>query len=108
MNALVSAIQRRLKLMVDTDPPPLHIPRPKTITIAEVSERLHQRLIQQAFCTLDDLLDLMPTRAAVIVTLWTVLELLKREIIVVEQPKLFDLISIGRGARFGESWQMSN
>ena len=53
-----------------------------------------------------DLLDLSATRAEVIVALWTVLELFKRQVISVERPQVFDQISLGRGPRFGESWRL--
>ncbi len=106
MAALIKAIERRLQLLAATEPPAVPIPRPRTITIAEVAARIEDLLSQQAFCSFEDVLDLATSRAAVIVTLWTVLELTKREIIAVEQPELFAAISLGRGPRFGQRWAL--
>ena len=103
--SLVQALQRRLRLLTNEAQPAVNLPAPKVITIAEVAELLHGRLLGQAFISFEDILNIATTRAEVIVTLWTVLELFKRRIINVEQATLFDTISIGRGERFGEPWR---
>ena len=46
------------------------------------------------------MLSLALSRNEVIVTLWTVLELYKRQQIVIEQDELYGTISIGRGLEF--------
>ena len=99
---LVAAVQRRLALLASAEQPATAVPRPRTLTIAEVSERLRERLAAQTWVTFDDLLSLAVTRTEVIVTLWTVLELLKRHIITVEQSALFEQITLGRGEAFEE------
>ncbi len=103
--SLVSALSRRLQLLTVVPEPVVNLPTPKVMTIAEVAERLHQRLLGHAFISFEDVLNLATSRAEVIVTLWTVLELFKRQIISLEQPALFDPIGIGRGERFGEPWR---
>jgi segregation and condensation protein A len=105
VSGLVNALNRRLLLLRPDTPPAVAVPMAKVITIAEVAERLHTRLNDQAFLEFEDVLDLTTSRAEVIVTLWTVLELFKRQIISVEQNDLFGHIAIGRGARFGEPWR---
>lgn len=97
---LVGAVERRLKLLQSAVDPPVAVPRPKTLTIAEVTAELHGRLVTYAFVTFDDLLGLALTRNEVIVTLWTVLELFKRHVITIDQASLFDQITIGRGPAF--------
>ena len=98
IGALHAAVERRLALLRSTDVPPVEIPRPKTLTIADVTAHLRQRLAMNVWVTFDDLLSLAITRAEVIVTLWTVLELYKRQIITFRQDGLFDQITLGRGS----------
>ena len=103
VSALVHALQRRLALM-DRAVEAVAVPRPKTITIDEMVERITERLSDQAFCSFEDLLALTTTRAEVIVALWSVLELFKRQIISLDQETMFTSISLGRGERFGEPY----
>ncbi len=97
---LITAVQRRLQLMLPLDEEVVALPAPKIITIAEVRARLYATLRQRAWISFDDLLSLAITRNEVIVTLWTVLELFKRGAIAIEQDRLFGAISIGRGPAF--------
>jgi segregation and condensation protein A len=97
---LLAAVERRLRLLRSDQQPVVAVPQPKTLTIAEVAERLRSRLSAQAWMTFDDLLSLAGTRTEVIVTLWTVLELFKRRVITIEQEALFAPITLGRGADF--------
>jgi segregation and condensation protein A len=97
---LITAVQRRLQLMLPLDEEVVALPAPKIITIAEVRARLYATLRQRAWISFDDLLGLALTRNEVIVTLWTVLELFKRGAITIEQERLFGAISIGRGPAF--------
>lgn len=102
IGALHAAVERRLALLRSDDVPPVEIPRPKTLTIADVTELLRRRLTTSAWVTFDDLLSLAITRAEVIVTLWTVLELYKRQVVSFRQDGLFDQITLGRGPSFDQ------
>jgi len=97
---LVATMQRRLQLMLPVADDPVPLPTPKIITIADVRARLSTVLQQQSWTTFEDLLSLAFTRSEVIVTLWTVLELFKRQVLVIEQQHIFGQISIGRGPAF--------
>lgn len=94
---LVAAMQRRMQLLLPLEPDPVAMPAPKIITIADVRTRISAVLQNQTWTTFEDLLSLSLTRNEVIVTLWTVLELFKREQIVIEQHDLFGAVAIGRG-----------
>lgn len=97
---LLAAVQRRLQLLLPLEPEPVSLPAPKIITIAEVRARLVAALQRRAWISFEDLLGLTITRNEVIVTLWTVLELFKRQAIVLEQEQRFGPIGIGRGPAF--------
>ena len=66
----------------------------------EAAERVRARLLHQNWFSFEDLLSLITTRQEVIVTLWAVLELLKRRAVTVEQADLFGSIAVGRGPAF--------
>jgi segregation and condensation protein A len=100
---LVAAVRRRLQLALTLEEASEALPLPRRLTVREAAERVRVRLERQAWITFDDLLSLAITRQEVIVTLWAVLELLKRGAIQVEQPALFGPISIGRGAALAET-----
>jgi segregation and condensation protein A len=100
---LVAAVQRRLQLALPLEEPADALPLPRRLTVREAAERVRERLERQRWITFDDLLSLAITRQEVIVTLWAVLELLKRGAVQVEQPELFGPISIGRGAALSET-----
>jgi segregation and condensation protein A len=93
-------MQRRLQLLMPLEAEPTAMPAPKIITIADVRERVRTVLHQRPWTTFDDLLSLALTRNEVIVTLWTVLELFKRQYITIEQQEMFGAIAIGRGGTF--------
>ena len=97
---LIAAVKRRLELLRSTEEPSVPVPKPRTLTVAEVAEQIQTRLALHTWITFDDLLGLAMTRTEVIVTLWTVLELYKRHAITVEQRALFDQITLGRGPAF--------
>jgi segregation and condensation protein A len=101
LNDLVAAVQRRLQLLLPLDDAPQSLPAPKIITIADVRARIGAMLRSQNWTTFEDLLSLALSRNEVIVTLWTVLEMFKREAIVIEQQQVFGPIAIGRGPAFG-------
>ena len=100
VGALHAAVERRLALLRSTAEPTTDIPRPKVLTLADVTDHLRRRLATRSWITFDDLLSLAITRHEVIVTLWTVLELYKRQVIVFRQEGLFDQITLGRGDHF--------
>lgn len=101
VSEMIAAVQRRMQLLLPFDPPLSALPMPKAITVAEMAEKIHSRLQVQQWIDFEDLLSLAVQRVEVIVGLWAVLELLKRQAIVAEQPKLFGPIMIGRGPNFG-------
>ncbi len=100
IGALHAAVERRLAILRSTEEPTVEIPRPKALSIADVTAHLRRRLTKSAWVTFDDLLSLATSRHEVIVTLWTVLELYKRHVIVFRQEGLFDQITLGRGEHF--------
>jgi segregation and condensation protein A len=97
---LAATMQRRLQLLLPLADEPVGVPLPKIITIADVRTRLLTTLRRQRWTSFEDLLSLALTRNEVIVTLWTVLELFKRQAIVFEQQALFGVISISHGPAF--------
>lgn len=97
---LAATMQRRLQLLLLTNDEPVPLPTPKIITIADVRTRLVETLVRQRWISFEDLLGLALTRNEVIVTLWTVLELFKRQAIIFEQQALFGAIAIGHGPAF--------
>jgi segregation and condensation protein A len=101
LNQMIAAVQRRMQLLLPLDSPAVPLPAPKIITVPEVIERIQGRLGAQAWFSFEDLLSLTARRVEVVVTLWAVLELLKRRVIAVDQEDLFGPIMIGRGPGFG-------
>lgn len=99
LHDLQALVQRRLGLIA-AQAPPVPLPVPRTITIADVRDRIAGVLATQGWFSFEDLLSFALTRNEVIVTLWTVLELWKRGVIVVQQESMFGPITIGRGVKF--------
>jgi segregation and condensation protein A len=100
---MIAAVQRRMQLLLPLDPPELPLPAPKVITVAEMADRIRQRLQAQNWISFEDLLSLVTQRVEVVVALWSVLELLKRRAIVVEQAELFGPIMVGRGPNLNDT-----
>jgi segregation and condensation protein A len=100
LDQLIAAVQQRIQLMLPLEPEAIPLPTRKILTVAQVGQRIRERLQQQEWFSFEDLLSLSLQRVEVIVTLWAVLEMLKRHAIVVEQPELFGQILIGRGSAF--------
>jgi segregation and condensation protein A len=94
---MIAAVQRRMQLALPLEPPAIPMPASKMLTVADVGRRIRARLLQQEWFSFEDLLSLSTSRVEVVVTLWAVLELLKRHAIVAEQAQLFGPIMIGRG-----------
>jgi segregation and condensation protein A len=99
---LIAAVQRRMQLMLPLEEPTLPLPAPKILTVGQVGTLIRERLRHQAWFSFEDLLPIRIDRVSIIVTLWAVLELLKRRAIVVEQADLFGPIQIGRGPALHE------
>jgi segregation and condensation protein A len=100
---MLAAVQRRMQLLLPLDAPEVPLPAPKIITVAEMAVRIRERLLAQAWISFEDLLSLSARRVEVVVALWSVLELLKRRAIVIEQEQLFGPIMIGRGANLNDA-----
>jgi segregation and condensation protein A len=100
LNQMIAAVQRRMQLLLPLDAPTVPLPAPKIVTVPEAIARVQGRLRVQAWFGFEDLLSLTVQRVEVVVTLWAVLELLKRRAIVVDQAELFGSIMIGRGPDF--------
>ena len=98
LDQMITAMQRRLRLMQELQPPDVPLPAPKILTVPEMSQQIRDRLKTQEWLDFTDLLSLAVQRVEVIVTLWSVLEMLKRHEVTVEQHDLFGPIMIGRGA----------
>jgi segregation and condensation protein A len=94
---LIAALQRRLQLAQSSELPTALSLRPR-LTVAQVGASVRERLARRTWISFEDLFGAVVTHEDVIVTFWAVLELLKRQAIVIEQRELFGTISIGRGA----------
>lgn len=103
---LLAALQRRRQLTLPVEAVALISLGPR-LTVGEVSVRIKRLLAMQAWFCFDDLLDPVVNREAVIVIFWTLLELLKRQVIIVEQDQLFGQITIGRVGREHSEWPRS-
>ncbi len=102
LDMLIAAVQRRVQLMLPLEPEVVALPTRKVLTVAQVAGRIQDHLHRQEWFSFEDLLSLSVQRIEVIVTLWAVLEMLKRHAIVVKQPELFGQIQIGRGTALTE------
>jgi segregation and condensation protein A len=100
---MIAAVQKRMQLLMPLDPPAVPLPAPKIVTVAEMAGRIRDRLRARAWVSFEDLLSATTTRVEVVVALWSVLELLKRRAVVVEQAELFGPIMLGRGPNLGET-----
>ncbi len=94
---MIAAWQRRAQLLLPLTEASIPLPQAKTITVTEMVGRIRGRLATQPWFQFDDLLSAALTRVELVVALWSVLELLKRRAIVVEQEALFGPIMVGRG-----------
>lgn len=98
---MLRAIERRMRLLNASEPENETLALAPRLTVREAAERIRQRLERQRWFTFTDLLSFHCTRQEVIVYLWAILELLKRQVVQVEQANLFGDISVGRGS----AWQ---
>ncbi len=93
---LLAAVERRMQLRLPLDPPAVLALEPRR-TVAQVAASIRDRLQRMSWFSFEDLFGDVTNRTDVIVIFWAVLELLKRQVIVIEQDALFGAISIGRG-----------
>lgn len=100
---MIAAVQRRMQLLMPLDPPSTPLPSPKVITVGEMAARIRDRLQAQTWFSFEDLLSAVITSVELVVALWSVLELLKRRAIVVEQAELFGPIMVGRGPNLSDA-----
>lgn len=94
---MLAAVQRRLHVLLPLEKEAVPLPTPKIITVPHMAARIRQRLLGQAWFDFEDVLSVATDRVEVVVAFWAVLELWKREVILVEQRELFGPIQIGRG-----------
>lgn len=99
---MIATIQRRMQLQLPLDEQAVALPAPKLLTVRDVSMLIHSRLLQQQWLSFEDLLPLSVRRVELLVTLWAVLEMLKRQSIIAEQQELFGPIMLSRGSAFQE------
>ena len=99
---MIASIQRRMQLQLPLEEPSVALPAPKLLTVRDVSTQIHSRLLQQQWLSFEDLLPLTVGRVELVVTLWAVLEMLKRQAIIAEQQELFGPIMLSRGPAFQE------
>ncbi len=89
LDDLLSAWQIRMQL-VDVTPPPVPVPAPKLLTVGDVVVTIRERLQQVKQMVFTDLLPRRSrTRVDVVVSLWAVLEMIKRRAVVASQDELF-------------------
>ncbi|MFO7169563.1 MAG: ScpA family protein [Chloroflexota bacterium] len=103
LSDMIAAVQRRMQLLLPLEPPETPLPAPKIITVQEMAERIRDRLRVSEWFSFEDLLSTTVTRVEIVVALWSVLELLKRRAVVVEQAELFGPIMIGRGPNLSDA-----
>ncbi len=92
---LIRALERRMQLQLPLEESAPLALQPR-LTVADVSQQIVDRLGRQRWFSFEDLLASASNRQELVVTLWAVLELLKRRVIIVDQPALFGPIGIGR------------
>lgn len=98
LDELLLAWQQRLRLL-DEPPPAIPVPAPKILTVSDVVSRIQARF-QRA--TSFGFFELLPkksrTRVDVVVSLWAVLEMIKRRAIDAHQETLFGPITLAARA----------
>lgn len=99
---LIAALERRVQLTLPLDTP-IPVAVTPRLTVRMVVSDIRARLADRPWFQFDDLLVQSSTRQELTVTFWAVLELWKRQIIVIEQETLFGPIGIGRGVALDAS-----
>lgn len=91
---LLGAWQLRLQLM-DVPGPSIPLPAPKILTVNDVVLTIRERFARMRSFAFHSLLpNTKPTRVDVVVSLWAVLEMIKRRVIVAHQDDIFGPILI--------------
>lgn len=108
LNEMIGALQRRMQLMLELEPEAIPLPARKIITVTQMATDIRERLERVEWFSFEDLLSPALDRVELIVALWSVLELLKRQAIVAEQHELFGPIMIGRGANLAGAGTISD
>ena len=91
---LLGVWQMRMKL-VDAPAPTIPLPAAKVLTVGDVVTSIRERFLRMPrFSFLELLPRTQPTRVDVVVSLWAVLEMIKRRVIVAHQDEIFGPITI--------------
>jgi segregation and condensation protein A len=91
---LLAVWNQRMRL-IDVPPPTIPLPAPKMLTVADVVQSVRERLQRLRRISFFDLLPRhKTTRVDVVVSLWAVLEMIKRRTIVAHQDELFGPIQL--------------
>lgn len=94
MADLLGVWQMRMKL-VDVPAPTIPLPAAKVLTVGDVVTSIRERFLRMPrFSFLELLPRTQPTRVDVVVSLWAVLEMIKRRVIVAHQDEIFGPITI--------------
>jgi segregation and condensation protein A len=94
LDELLAVWQQRLRL-IDAPTAPIPMPAPKILTVGDVVTRIRTRLQQmRSFAFLDLLPQKSRTRVDVVVSLWAVLEMIKRRAVDAHQATLFGPITL--------------
>jgi segregation and condensation protein A len=96
---MIAAVQRRLQLQLPLETA-VALPAPKVVTVGEVAGRIRTMLSGRSEIDFATLLAEAPRRVEIVVTLWAVLEMLKRRAITAEQETMFGPIALRRGPNF--------
>ena len=94
LDELLNAWHQRLRL-IDAPPPPIPLPAPKIITVGDIVTHIRTRLQHmRSFGFLELLPAKERTRVDVVVSLWAVLEMIKRRAVDAHQETLFGPITL--------------
>ncbi len=107
LEGLLEALQQRLReLGAEDKARPLPVPR--GVRLVDRARRVYTLLQTREEVYFQDLLEEVPSREGVVVTLWAVLELFKRSWITVEQEALFGRITIRRRTDTAAEWERAS
>ncbi|HMP40775.1 MAG TPA: segregation/condensation protein A [Roseiflexaceae bacterium] len=98
---MIAAVQRRRQLMLPLETPGA-LPAAKGLTGGGGARVIHTKVHERPFIAFTDLLAPVVRRVELVVTLWAVLELIKRQALSAEQEELFGPIVLRRGLHFGQ------
>jgi segregation and condensation protein A len=108
LDDLLGVWQMRMKL-VDAPAPTIPLPAPKILTVGDVVTSIRERFLRMPrFSFLELLPRSQPTRVDVVVSLWAVLEMIKRRVIVAHQDDIFGPITIEQAAEIPTTLQIED